>query len=639
VRVDGEHNYTVTGVVQDCPANSHLRFDGLLSMQTRYVEDPQGMARWGRGGFYTYAVLRDHTDPRVVEAKLAGLVEENLGETLRNVGAEVELLLQPLNRTHLYSDFQADIAEGGNIHTVWLFSGIATLVLLIACFNFINLSTARSMRRAREVGMRKTLGATRKRLIGQFLGESVWYSLMAMALACMLVEIVLPTFNDLSLRPLSISYFSDPLVIPGLILFAVLVGILAGIYPAVYLSSSNPARSLKTGFQSAKSRSRFRAALVVIQFSISTILIFGTLAVYQQIEYMKNKRLGFDKERVLVISNIDNLSDQTRETLKNELSELAGVVSAGVSSSVPIAGPFPRMNFLPEGFADDENELMITVAADAEMLNTLGVEIVAGRNFSPDFGSDSLSAVLINETAARRFRWDDPIGKTIQRRAFTPEGPVWQTTRVIGVVADFHLQSLHQEIEPLIIRSDFAPPFNLASTIGVRLAPGSISDMVELVRQTWGQIIPDQGIDYLFIDDSFNAQYRAEERLGRIAVCFSILAVFVGCLGLFGMISHAIEQRTKEIGIRKVLGASVGGVVSLLSRDYVIIVLVAAVIAWPVGYFGMNSWLENFAYRTSIGLDIFAVSMVLALLIAVSTIGYQAVKASRSNPVKALRYE
>jgi putative ABC transport system permease protein len=273
------------------------------------------------------------------------------------------------------------------------------------------------------------------------------------------------------------------------------------------------------------------------------------------------------------------------------------------------------------------------------MLNTLGVEIVAGRNFSTDLASDSLNAVLINETAARRFGWDDAVGKTIQRRMFTPDGPVWQTTTVIGVVGDFHLQSLHQEIEPLIIRSDFAPPFNLANAIGVRLSPGNTGDMVDLIQANWARIVPDQGMDYFFLDDSFEAQYRVEERLGRIAVGFSFLAIFVGCLGLFGMISHTAEQRTKEIGIRKVLGASIGSMFGLLSREFLVIVLIATVIAWPVGFFSMNSWLENFAYRTSIGADVFLISAALALVIALGTICYQVTKAARANPVKALRYE
>jgi putative ABC transport system permease protein len=634
LRLDDEADFTVTGVVKNVPTNSHFSFNMLRSFETLYRENPELMEAWVTARFYTYLLLAENCDHKQLEQKFAAFVDRHMGDVLSAIGGTSTLFLQPLTKIHLYSDFERDLSAAGDITYVYLFSAIALFVLLIACFNFVNLATARSATRAREVGMRKTLGAGRGKLIGQFLGESVIYSFISVALACILLEMALPLFNSLAQRELSLNYFQSPWLIPGLAGLALVVGLLAGCYPAFFLSSFKPVRVLKGTWSTTASGSGFRRALVVAQFVISIALIIGTITIYNQIDFMKNKKLGFDKEHVLVIPGINQATRQSYLPIRDEFMNIPGVMAIGASSLVPGRG-LTKSLFLPEGFSDEKPQTMDFLIVDPDYIPTMGMEIAKGRNFSADLATDSAESAIINQTAATRFGWDDPIGKTFRLpRLPGDEGdPVIVT--VIGVVKDFHMTSLHQKVEPQIIFYDISGVTN----ISVRIAPENITHSMDLLKKEWKKINPQLPFDYFFMDESFDSQYRAEQRLGTITLYFGLLAILIGCLGLFGMSSYTVEQRTKEIGVRKVLGATVAGIVLLLSKEFTRWVLVANIIAWPAAYLLADRWLENFAYRIGISWTTFVLAGFLALLIALITVSFQAIKAALANPVKTLRYE
>ncbi|TFH65967.1 MAG: FtsX-like permease family protein [Candidatus Zixiibacteriota bacterium] len=531
-------------------------------------------------------------------------------------------------------DFGQDIAKRrGNITYILLFAGIAIGVLLIACANFINLATAGSAHRAKEIGVRKTFGADHGRLTFQFLTESILVSLAALVIALILIELALPSFNTMTERDLRLEYLAHPWILPGFVLFAIFVGLLAGIYPAVSLSSMNPAAGLKGLYRSRESRSALRRVLVVGQYIISIALIIGTAMIYNQVNFMKNKNLGFAKDQLLVVPGFNVWPASTAAAVMSEIAQAPGVIHVSGAWAVP-GESIHMMNFLPDG-PNAEEILMTQIYADESYQPTLGLELTAGRNFSRQMGSDIADAVLINEAAARKLGWEDAVGKTISRQVSTPEGLVWQPRKVVGVVKDFHYMNLHETIQPLIIICA-EPPFRYLS---IRLETTDISHTLDMIRDRWNRLSRGYPIDYFFMDQKFAERYKAEERLGKIAVSFSLLAIFVACLGLFGMASHAARQRIKEIGVRKVLGATVRGIAALLATDLVKWVLIANVIAWPIAYYVMNRWLQNFAYRTSLSPGVFFLSGVLAMVVAVGTVAYQAIRAARANPVDSLKYE
>jgi len=632
--------YTVTGVIDKVPSNSHLSFDLLRSYRSLFSTEGDDVWRWGNLDIYTY--IRVVPDARVqdLEGKISSVIDEHLASQVKKEkGNSLRPYLQPLTEIHLYSGshlVQDIAARPGNLTYILLFIGIALGVLLIACANFINLTTAGSSHRMKEVGVRKTFGADHGRLTLQFLMESVLLSLAALVIALILIELALPSFNSMIQGELELAYFVHPRVIPGFVLFAILVGLVAGIYPAVSLSSMKPVAALKSVYRPTDSRSVLRRVLVVGQYTISIALIIGTAMIYDQVNFMKNKNLGFAGDQLLVLRGVDDLpaAAAAGATLKSEMARTAGVTLASLSSVVPGENTL-MTNFRPEGF-DQEDMLMVAMFADESFQPTLGLELTAGRNFSPEMGSDSVDAVLINEAAARKLGWEDPVGKIINRRISEDGRPAWQPRKVVGVIKDFHYTNLHETIAPLVIICSSPQPF---SYLSIRIETKDISHTLAMIRDQWERLCGEAPFDYFFMNQRFAEQYRAEERLGKIAISFSLLAIFVACLGLSGMASHAAQRRTKEIGVRKVLGATTGGIAALLTTELVKWVLIANAIAWPIAYYTMNRWLQTFAYRTGISPSIFLLSAALALVVAMATVSYQAVHAARANPVDSLKYE
>jgi putative ABC transport system permease protein len=632
LKFNNQYDFTVTGVIKDIPKNSHFTFDMLCSFETLYDLDSEAMEEWFNFNTYTYLFLSEGFDYRRLENKFAALIEKYMGDMLKALGGEITFFLQPLTSIHLHSNLENEIRPNSSISYIYIFTAIALFILGIACINFMNLATARSATRAKEVGMRKVVGAERKELIRQFLGESLIYSIFSFLIALLFVHLALPFVQSLSGREMSLNLTEMPWLVPSFIVLVLFVGLAAGSYPALFLSSFRPAQVLKGNLKAGSAHSRLRSFLVVAQFIISICLIIGTGIILNQLKFMKNKSLGFEKKNILVVEIRDRSMQQSLDSIKAEIQKIPGVLSVSSSSLVP--GQEPSVQpFVPEGYTEKQAQLMESFSVGHDFFLTLGMEIVKGRNFSPEFGTDSSTAVIINETAAKRYNLEDPIGKTI--RAPGDEVGKWETYTVVGVVKDFHRTSLHSVIAPQFISNDTSN----FDTLAIRIHPENADTTLRLLREKWKDVDPIRPFEFLYLDAMIDRLYGAEERLSDIFSSFSMFAIFIACLGLFGMASFAAEQRTKEIGIRKVLGASVPGVVVLLSKDFLKLIVVANVIAWPLAYFGMNKWMQNFAYKARIGVWVFVLTGILALGIALATVSYQSIKAAFLNPVDAIKYE
>ncbi|MFC1555653.1 ABC transporter permease [candidate division KSB1 bacterium] len=628
LKMDGQKDFTVTGVVEDIPQNSHFVFDMLLSFRTLISESARNET-WRSGfSFFTYLLLDENADPVALEAKFPEFADKYTKEPLASANGDADYFLQPLSDIHLHSHYRHELAENSDILYIYIFSVIGIFILAIACINFMNLATARSTRRVKEIGIRKVLGGAREQLIKQFYGESLIYSGCASVVAIIIAHSMLPFIDDISGVALKIDYFDTLWLIPGLVGLALVVGLLAGSYPALFLSGHNPNRLFRSSGNTAPGHAHFRKALVILQFAISIGLIVGSGIIIDQLNFMKNKDLGFNKEHVAVISIRNNAIVQSMDAVKERLSAISGVISVASGSHVPGNGS-SGTSALPVDGAEVEALFINFMNIDSDYIPTMGMEMAAGRNFSAEFPTDPTVGVILNEAAANKIGWDDPIGKRID--VGSPEPNI-----VVGVVKDFHYISAHRVIEPafMLNLSDY-----YVRLVAVKIAPGDIENTLEQIGSVWEEFDPDRAFDFSFLDESFDRQYRADEKLQSIFEYFTLLAIMIACLGLFGLASYAAEQRTKEIGVRKVHGATVMDIVKLLSKDFALLVLIANVIAWPAGYFGMRSWLENFAYRTSLGLEIFIVSGLAALAIAQLTVSIQTIKAARANPIESLRYE
>ncbi len=540
-------------------------------------------------------------------------------------GNAYKFYLEPITSIHLYSHLDHELEPNGDIKYIYIFSIIALFILLIACINFMNLSTARSSTRSKEVGIRKVLGSNRPQLIKQFLAESFLLTLISVFVSIILVELLLPAFGNLAGKQLSTNYLNNWLIIPAILLIVLIVGVIAGSYPSFFLSSFQPVKVLK-GKAAGNKGNMLRSGLVVFQFSISIILFIGTFIVYSQLRYIQTTKLGFDKAHILVIQRAWALENHA-QAFKDELMKNPEIAAASNSDDVP-GKPFSQTLFKADNVPGAQNYLMSFMSTDYNFVKTMGIQLESGRYFSNQFPSDTQSVVL-NESAVKLFGLNDPIGK----RIFV----VGRNTpfNIIGVLKDFHYESLHQKIQPLIITLGLGQ----TAYLPIRLKTTNVSNVLAYIKSEWKKFVPGKPFEYYFIDQDISRLYLSEQKTSELFTAFSILAIFIACLGLFGLAAFTAERRTKEIGIRKALGSSVSGIVFLLSKEFTKWVLIANIIAWPVAYYFMNNWLKDFAYRINMNLWIFILSGVLALLIALLTVSIHAVRAARANPIKSLRYE
>ncbi|MFC1492505.1 ABC transporter permease [candidate division KSB1 bacterium] len=632
LRFNDQLDYTITGVIYNIPANTDFPMNMICSMQSIYSiwgQDDLRLSDWISYNFSTLLLLEGGYDFRELVPKINQLVDDKAGEQLRAKGFSSNLFLQPFTDIHLYTPSSGGQSSGA-IEFVYIFSAISFFIILIACINFMNLSTARSFNRAREVGMRKVFGAPRKKLIKQFLSESLLLSFISLFIAMIIVELILPYISSLAGRELDITYLEFNWHIPAFICITILAGLLAGCYPALYLSGFKPVNVIKTGFKSSSNASQFRSVLVVFQFTLSVILIIGTGLIMNQMDYMRNKDFGFNGENVIAIPLRSRETVKSIPTLKDELKSNPAIQSVGVATGLPGWGAGYN-DFLPEGFSRGNMQLMNDIQADAEFFETIGLKIVNGRPFSEEIISDKMKSIIINETAAEQFGWKNPIGKKITRLGIR--------YTVIGVVKDYHVRSVMNAIRPTSMMNNINNPYNPPRVITVKISPDNIENTLTYIRNTWEMIQPQLPFNYFFVDSNFDGQFITIQQSISIFSNFTIVAIIIACLGLFGMASYTAEQRTKEIGIRKSLGASVKRIVILLNRETIKLILIANIIAWPVTYFMLNRYLQSFPYREGIGVSTFIVSTSLVILIALFTVAFQSIKAAVTNPIDSLRYE
>ena len=626
VTVNGKTTYQITGIVKNVPEESHIHFDFLASFSSLKAEYGPILDTYWAYKCYTYLLIPNPADAAKLETEFPDFLLRHKGETWRSYR---DFFLQPLTKIHLHSNLQFELEPNGDIRYVRIFTFVALFILLIACINFMNLSTARSAKRALEVGVRKVLGAHRRNLAVQFIGEAAVYALIALPIALFLVGLFMPAFNRLADKSLSMSSVFNGSLIPGLLGLLVFVGFVSGSYPAFLLSSFPPVKVIKDTSRAGLSAIWMRKILVVLQFTVFIVLIIATWVVRNQVDFIKNERLGFHKENLLVL-RIENEETRRRyEVLKNDLLQSPGIEWVAASSGVP--GSISQLGvFRPEGSPKESPYSIRNLLVDGDFFRAMGMEIKEGRDFSKDNPSDSRT-YLVNETAARFFGWESSVGRTLEDLEFRVQGIV------IGTVQDFHFKSKHQKIEPLVIQMMPDPRF--AWFVSIRLNSNDLDGTLAFIREKWAAFEPDRPLDFFFLDDRLDAMYRNEERLTRVFVSFSSLTVVVACLGLFGLVSFIAEQKTKEIGIRKVLGASSFRIVFLLSKDFIRLIVMANGIAWPIAYVAMHRWLQNFAYRTGMAWGMFIVSAGLVLGIGLATLSVRAVKAASANPVDSLKYE
>ena len=623
----------ITGVMKDMPYNSHFRVDMLVSMSTLLEKwNPAMNSQWARFGFYTYLLLSKDCDTSRLEHSLTDLVEQHIDQ--RDI--HYQLLLEPLTNVYLQGKTRGSrygSSVRGDINNIYIFALVAAFVLFIACFNFVNISTALSMYRAKEIGVRKVLGATRRQLLWQVLLDAVLLSLIALALAILLSALFLPAFNQLAGKIIRSHIFEHVYEVVWLVLGTCLVGLLSGIYPAVFLSGFPSIQSLQGNKSVTAKRDWLRKTLIVLQFSVSAVLMTATMVVYRQLNYMQNHALGFDKQHKLVVDfHFDKRISDHLETIKQQLTAIPGIERTTFSSSVP--GKANRKYFTSIENADSIlQEFQSDVYfVDYDFLSQYQIGQVAGRSFSKDMTADSTEAMLINEAAVRSLGYAKPeaaIGKRFEQH----NSRGW----VIGVVEDFHFHSLKEEIQPLTLR--ITPGWNLYTFMTLNIYSSDIPATIRQVENLWSAWVPGKPMSYFFVDDAYHAQYLAEERFGKLFTCFALLALLIACLGLLGLSVFSANTRTQEIGIRKVLGASVSSILFLLSKDYIKLILIALLIAVPVANYLITEWLQDFAYRIAIEWWLFALPGALVLLIALLSVSGQTLKAARQNPVDSLRSE
>ena len=636
--IDNNTNCKITAVFRDIPRQSHFHF--------RFIR-PRGRDNnsWLSNNTYNYILARPGVQKAQLQKDVDAVINNHLGKELESQfhatlsdlehkGNHFIYRLMPLTDIHLYSDKSYEIEANSDVTYVYIFSVIAVFILLIACINFMNLSTARSANRAKEVGIRKVAGSLRAHLITQFLTESVLLSFFSLLAALMFAMILIPLFNQLSGKDMHVSSLFLSWLLPVMLVLVLITGLLAGSYPAFYLSSFQPAEVLKGKIARGFKGSWLRSTLVVFQFCISIMLIVGTIVINNQLKFIRSRKIGYNREQVLVLHNAYYLDKQTK-TFRNELLNISGITNATLTGDLPTSTNFDQEGWFKDASLDAKKAVVLTnFYIDENYVSTLGMEMAKGRNFSKEFPTDSLG-ILLNESAVKVLGFQDPFQEVLYRPKDKPDGSYTPVAyHVIGVIKDFNFSSLHQHVGPLILQLG-----DNWGNIAVRMNTKNIPSVIKAIENKWHEMVPAQPFNYTFMDEDFNKVYTSEQQTGKLFISFAIFAIFIGCLGLFGLVTYAAEQRTKEIGVRKVLGASVSGIVAMLSKDFAKLVLIASLIAFPISWWTMNKWLQSFAYRIGISWWVFIVAGSTAIAIAMITVSLQAIKAAVANPVKSLRTE
>jgi len=623
-------DYAITGVIEDIPLNTSLSFDILYSMKTfgdwAFRED------WFPMNYNTFVKLVPDASAEEFIGKLNARLDEEMAETLEAQGTKYFYGAQALKDIHFNTAISNDYAANVDKSMIYAFVMIAIFILAIACINYINLSTAKSERRAKEVGLRKVLGAHKRQLMWQFYGETFLITLVAVVLAVVLAELFLPYFNQLTELQLDILYFKDPdimLLLGGIL---IVISVLAGSYPASFLSSFQPVKVLKSTFNGVKGGNAFRRVLVVIQFSVSVFLIIGTLVIYFQLEYVQNKDLGYERDQTIVVSLSDRKTRNRHNSIKSDFEAMNGVAQVAFSNQM-ITNVQSGWRAEAEGLASDISVSFVGLWASKDFPESVGLQFKYGNGFADitDIGPEREHYYILNETGARAVGFDpaEAVGKEF---GLNPE----IIGRVVGVVEDFHFTSLHRKIEPMSV---FMGAGSQENYMYVKLDMQRFDQLLPQLEEKWDQLVPERSFEYSFLDDGVTALYEKDRKTAQILILFTVLSVSIGCLGLFGLAAFMAQKRTREIGIRKVLGADVNRIVALLSREYIQVIVISNLIAWPIGYFIMNNWLESFSYRINIAWYIFAMAGGITVLVALITVSYQSLKAAFTNPIKALRYE
>ena len=619
----GDNTFEVTGIIEDVPSNSHFRFDAVSARNNL----PKQLGSWGNFGVFTYLLFPQNYDVKAFETKIQGMYDAHMKTIFEPLKIKIEYILEPITKIHLYSTNPGEPEPTGSITYVIIFGIVALFLILIAAMNYMNLSTARSSRRAREVGLRKVVGSRRGPLVTQFLSESVILTLISLLLSIILLIILLPKFNLLAGKSFNLSTLVSPIVIISVLGIVLLTGILGGSYPAFFLSRFSPLTVLKGEITQGSAGTLFRKTLVVIQFTISVGMIICTMVVFRQLKYLKSMDQGFNQENVLTLE-LNQGMVRKYPVLKLALLE-NNEIKYVTSTNTQIGEGSGKVIFNMETDQGMSQRGINFAVVDHDFIDALGIKIISGRDFQQDMPSDTLTGVVVNETLAKRLGWSDAIGKKVQL------GDGAQiNARVIGVMKDYHQTGMYNEIESLMLV--YRERNNI---IYIKLSGNNKEQTISFIENKWKEVFPDQPFTYTFLSERFNRQFEADEKRGKIFTIFTILAILIACLGLFGLASYMVEQRTREIGIRKVFGADEGVIIRLISRDFIILVLISIIIAIPAAYYFMSNWLENYVYRTNIGISIMAGAALMTIMLTFITISYKAYQASVLNPASSLKTE
>ena len=621
--ITAERTYEVTGIIKNVPFNSHFRFDALASRNNL----PREIGSWGNFGVFTYLLFPENTDVKAFEKKMQAMYDAYMKPIFETMNIKIEYILEPITRIHLYSTNASEPEPTGSITYVYIFAIVAVFLVLIAAMNYMNLATARSTRRAREVGLRKVVGSGRGPIILQFLSESVVFTLISLVLSLILLIVLLPKFNELAGRSFDLHVIYSPVVLLTAFGILLIVGIIGGSYPAFFLSRFSPVTVLKGEITQGTAGSVFRKVLVVIQFTVSVIMIICTLVVFRQLHFMKNMDQGFDQTNVITLQ-LDRELRRKYPLLKQALLENAEIKYV-TSTNTPIGEGSGKVIFNVETDQGMDQRGVNFAVVDHDFIETLGIKMKDGRDFSQDMPSDTLYAVVVNETFVDRMAWKEPIGKKVELGDSNT-----LRARVVGVMKDYHQTGMYNEVESMMLVYR-----ELNNVVYVKLSGKNTRETLNFIETTWKDVFPDQPYSYTYLTDRFEEQFKADEKRGLIFTLFTLLAIFIACLGLFGLASYMVEQRTKEIGIRKVFGANEGAILKLISKDFLTLVGIGIVIAVPIAWYFMNNWLKNYVYRINIGIALVALAALLTIMITFVTISYKAYQASIMNPATSIKTE